>query len=134
MRQLRGGCSTDCVILTNLPSCLLLQILVHVFIPSSSAQTSWYVSHACAHSSPVEQPLVADGLLLAPVCLSFTFCQNIPGLDAPSWSRTGGVDETQEAEEEAVAEKRWRKEQQQMQVKVGHQQAGAGFRGVRFRS
>ena len=40
--------------------------------------------------------------------------QNIPGLDAPSWSRISGNDEQQEQEEERAAEQRW-----QQQIKAG---------------
>lgn len=37
--------------------------------------------------------------------------QNIPGLDAPSWSRISGNDEQQEEEEERQAEQRWQQQQ-----------------------
>lgn len=40
-------------------------------------------------------------------------CQNIPGLDAPSWSRISGNDEQQEEEEEFKAEQIWNQQQQQ---------------------
>ena len=46
---------------------------------------------------------------------------NIPGLDAPTFGRVGGgVDEQQEAEEEEIAAREWKKEQQTgaNQVKV----------------
>jgi hypothetical protein len=40
---------------------------------------------------------------------------NIPGLDAPTWSRVSGTDEAQEEEDEAIAEAQWQAEQQQQQ-------------------
>lgn len=73
-------------------------------------------------------------MLLAHLCLSSfaaSLRQNIPGLDAPSWSRTGGVDETQEAEEEEAAARQWKKDQQtgSQKVKVGGQRQENGVSG-----
>jgi hypothetical protein len=43
---------------------------------------------------------------------------NIPGLDAPTWSRVSGTDEAQEEEDEAIAEAQWQAEQQQQRPVV----------------
>ena len=56
-------------------------------------------------------PLPLEHLLISFVVSVYVCVENIPGLDAPSWSRTGGVDELQDWTDELKAEREWRQRQ-----------------------
>jgi len=83
----------------------------------------------------------SDSSLTAPILsshnLSHVPLQNIPGLDAPSWSRISGHDEQQEEEEELKAEQIWIKQQTQqgdkaVQVRREERMKGRGRDALRM--